>query len=744
MNESEALLQDDPADAPAASAVAPDRDPWTRDTLQQLLQRESQRAKQYFEQHLEPRRAQAIEYYDGAPFGNEEDGRSQVVAMELRDTINAVLPSLARMFLGGERIVEFCPRSQEDEAAARERTDYVQLIVREDNPGFRLIYLAMKEALKCDYSVLKWWWDDSRTVVRETYHGQTRAQAESLAAGADVTEAAFAEDGQIPRPDGYLDPDLPETPMPGPEGAPPAPEMPPPSETIPTYRVSLTRETRVSRARYDLVPANEFYVDPEAKIMSEASYVGHIRPMTRSQIIALGYDPALLEEHGGTDFSWQTSEEAQARHPEQPGRYTENVNPDLEKTDYGEHFVLADTDEDGIAELLRICTLGPELFPVRIEAATERPFAVLSADLEAYQLFGTGFFPLLRDLQLIKSSILRAVLDSLRSSIDPRTAVNEDTVNLDDLLNQELGGIVRVEGLPGEQIKVLDVPFAGQAGLQVLDYLDQIGERRTGQTKGSQGLDADAMQSTTKMAIAAQMSAAQQRIELVARIFAETGIKDLFAGLQRLVMRHQDIPRMVRLNNRWTSVDPQTWDAPLDTTINLMLGAGPPEERLVRLMGVLEKQEAYLEKLGPSELVDYRKLRYTLAKSIELGGYGDPSLYFGDIPEGWAPTPPPPKPEPAEILAQTKMAEIAARKETDLAKIALDREKMQVTEETRRMKIEADMRLWALELEAKHQIQVNEAQLQQQIEAMRQRTAVAVAAAKQPVAPPPREGASPA
>ncbi len=682
------------------------REEWTNERIGQLIRAELDDAVEFIESDIAPDRARATEFYDGEPFGNEEEGRSQIVSMDLRDTVLGILPSLVRIFLGSEKAVEFVPRGPDDEPGAKQRTDFMNVVAYQDNPGFRILYTAFKDALIRDYSVLKWWWEDKTEVVTEQYHGQTEDQVLALTEDDDVTEASYEEDGEVPMPPGYIQPD-----------AMLSGEAPP--DKLKTYAVTITRKYNVGRARYAALPGEEFFVNRDATTLENATIITHRRRVTRSDLIAMGVSKELIEEHEGVSFAWEVNEEYMARNPERSGRPNPSFNEDLAETDYAETLIRFDEDGDGIAELHKVCTLGSECFVVKVEPAADINFAIISADLEPHKIFGSGFYHILKDLQKIKSAVLRATLDSLRGSIDGKTVINEDRVNIDDALSMDLNQVIRTTGVPEQDVVFGAVPFMGAAGLQVIEYLDSVREQRTGQTKGSQGLDADAMQSTAEMGIAAQLSAAQQRIDLIARIIAETGIKDLFMGLQKLCMRHQDIERTVRLQGTWTAVAPRTWEAALDLVVNVGLGAGTSDERLGRLEKIRAYQGEVLQLLGPSPFVTYKMYRDTLAKMTEISGEGNPSQFFGDIPADWTPPAPAGKPDPATILAEAQAKEVEAKIAIAKAKNDQDREEMFLKTETERMKIQTTLRIEILKLEIQSGKDIDEARINRELETMR-------------------------
>lgn len=714
---------------PGEETSAGDEEELTDEDIQSIIRAELADAVDYYESEISPDRADATKFYKGEPFGDEEDGRSQVVSTDVRDTVLSILPSLMRIFCGPKRPVEFRPRGPEDEEAAAQRTDTVAYVIMEDNEGFKHYYTAFKDALIRRYAIFKWWWDESIEVHNETYTGLLEEQVLSLEQDEEITDIQYEPDGEIDAPsDGLMPSTLLQQPEPeamGPEGTPP---MPIAGQKVPTYTVRVRRERPVNKAKFCVVPGEEFLTNREATGLRPGQFriITHQREVTRSELVAMGYDKDFIDEHDGASFRFQTSEEFLERRPEVRLKgQTPAYNEDLAVTLYGEHLLPLDRDRDGIAELTKVCTIGDDFFVVKVEDAPEVNFSILCPDPEAHELFGLSIYDLVKQIQRIKSAVQRAMLDSLRQSIDPRVAAWSDYVDIDDLMNQELGGVVRTDRAPQEVLMPFATDFVGREALGVLDYFDKVAESSTGRTRGSQGLDADAMQSTTKAAISAQLSAAQQRIELIARIFAEvSGFRDLFMGIQRLLLRHQDVPRTIKLRNKWVEVDPRTWNAPMDTCVTLALGQGAPEDQVAFLNGILTKQEQVLQTIGPNPSVDYARYFKTLRRAAEIAGYYDADTFFGELPPDWAPPPPPEKPDPALIVAQTEQQKAANTVQIEQMRLAFEREKLLLQTETDRMKIEADMQVRILDIEAKNGAQIEEARVQQAIEETRSRTEV--------------------
>ncbi len=650
-------------------------------------------------------RTEALKRYQADPYHGDDklEGRSKIVSTDLRNAVLQVMPSLMRIFMGSERVVEFSPRGPDDEEGANQRTDYINLVITEDNPGYLTFLNAFKEALRQDWAVLKSSWDDSQERITEHYAGLTQDQVDAISADEEVTHVEVEEDGEVPAPVGFLDPTaapaaVPTAPGADPSGPPPAtpaagaaPQPPAPPATVKTFAVTVTRDKAKNKVRIEHIPATEFYVTPNARTLPDARMVSHVRRMRRTDLLALGYDAKTIDDAITTYNESDLAQEELARNPNTQGNYdADDRNKATLLYRYAEHYFLYAKNDTDIAERHRVCTLGDDSVVLHDEVVPELPFFILCADPEPHKLFGNGFHALLKDIGRIKTAVWRAALDSLAMSIDSRIAYDRNRVETADLLNQEHGGVVRVTGDPNTAIRELTVPFAGQAALGMLDSLDADKEDRVGITRSSQGTDASMLQSTTKAAVTAQVTAAQARIELIARTLAETGVKELAMGVQKLLMRHQDVKRTVRLRGKWVDVDPSTWNLPLDVHVNAILGTGAMEDRMAFYGAVADKQEQLLQTIGPSPMVDFGKLRNTYAKGLELFGESDPSRYFGEVPPGWAPAPQGQQPDNSQAILQAAKLDADTKIQLKQMDLTLQTQQAAHSAHMERLKIEAD------------------------------------------------------
>jgi hypothetical protein len=392
------------------------------------------------------------------------------------------------------------------------------------------------------------------------------------------------------------------------------------------------------------------------------------------------------------------------------------ADPSMRIVKFGELYLTCDKDGDGIAELLRVITGGTQYKILHEEPVDEIPFAALCPYPEAFTFFGESITDLTKDIQRIKSRILRDTLDSLAQSIQPQMGVVEGQVNLDDVLNSDTSKIVRMR--QAGMVQPIIVPFVGKEALPVLDFMTNVRENRTGQSDASAGLDPAVLQSSTASAVHATLTKAQSRVEMVARIFAETGFTRLFRGMLHETIKHMDTPRTVLLYGTPVEVDPRQWDAEMSVAPFPMFGRGSTQDQLQYLTTILGKQEQLLQELGfDNPFVTPDQYSYTLKKIVEAAGYHSSVCFFNDLEQmdqatkeealqklsqamaakaqaGAPPKPPGPDPqiEAAKIASQEKIEQMKAQLE-------MQKEQNMMAVEAMKLKTQTQMQIMQMQID---------------------------------------------
>lgn len=628
-------------------------------------------------------RAQAINYYLGEPFGNEIEGRSQVVSYDVQDTIEAALPQLLKIFVSGDRVVSFDPKSPEDQDAAEQETDYVNHIVMERNEGFKVFYVWFKDALLSKNGYVKVYAEEEVETEEEEYKGLTDAQLTLLIQDDNV---------EVLEHTAYPDPTAPESPMLSDMMS--LMEMP----MLHDVKIRITERSTEIYVK-NVAPENMMVdIDVSGPSLQDANFVQHREAMPRAEVAEMfNYSLKKLDQINA-EINENFQEEAIAR---------DIYDEEYDRTSIND-ILVRDTYIRIDGELMRYVVVGNEI--IYREKADVIPFACITPMIMPHRHIGRSYADLTMDIQLIKSTLIRGQLDNMYLSNNGRYAIS-DRVNLDDMLTSRPGGIVRVEGDPGSAIFPLSHPAFPPTSFTMVEYMDSMKEKRTGVTAYNQGLDANSLNKTATGMNLIQ-NATQERLALVARTFAETGVKDLFWLVHRLVRTNQNKPEMVRLRNKWVEVDPRDWKARNDLSISVGLGAGNKDQQLMHLNNILQMQKEALQ-VG---LTDPTKIYNALAKLTMNAGFKNPEEFWTNPMENPMP-PQEQQPDPAQQVLEGQLAIEQAKAQAQLEQERVRSENDIIIE---REKIAAQMELERFKAQLKAETDLAIAQIKAQMDAEKQ------------------------
>ena len=614
---------------------------------------------------ISKQRETAMEYYYGLPFGNEVEGRSQFVDSTVQDTIEWIKPSLMRVFATGDEMVKFTPHGPEDVQMAEQASDYVNYVFTKDNPGWEIMYSWFTDALLSKNGIVKVWWDEYEEEEREEYRNLDEAGLMSLLSEEDV-EVVEHTPHQI-------------------EGEPPY------------HDLVIKRKNYDGRIKIENVPPSEFLISREAKDIQNARFVCHRVKKTLSELREMYPDESLeVEDLTGSDEDMGSMfGEFEARH-----NFDNSSNFGLNDTIASEEalrtywlhesFMKTDYDGDGIAELRKVCTVGDRI--LANDAIDKSPFVSITPIKIPHKFFGLSVADLVMDLQLIKSTMLRTLLDNAYNQNFGRYAVLEGQANLDDLLTQRPGGVVRVKS--PNAVTPLPTPALEPYTFQMLEYIDSVRESRAGVSKMSQGMNENALTShTTATAVNAVMTAAQSRVELIARNFAETGVKDLMICIYELLYKNQDRERMVMLRNNWVPVRPDVWKDKYDCSVSVALGSGNKDQQMAHLSQMLSFAGEAMK--GGLPIVNVQNMYNLGASLVRAMGFQN----VDDFLTNPATIPPQPKePSPEEQAQQMEMQLKEKELEIKAADVQVKMQKIQ--QEYQKDAVDAQLKAAELKLES--------------------------------------------
>lgn len=670
--------------------------PKSREDLQQIVASAVKDAVDFIDTDVAPQRLKAQEYYEGKVDQAAEEGRSQVVATKVRDTIRQIKPSLMRVFMAHENPVEFEPIGPEDVAFTEAATRFVRAKF-ERAGGFRLLNAAIDDALRKKTGYLKAFREEKAQSHIYTFTDLTDDELQLVLADPGVE---VIEHSATPAPEGQR------------------------------HDLRIQHTTRKGDIVIEAVPPEEFFIDKNARDIETAYVHGHRTEKTVGDLVAMGFGWDEVSDLGSMRDDGSTmDEERRARRPNDSSTDDQKTpDPALKSVTVTEAYMRVDVDGTGVPVLHRFILGGIGYTLLDYEPCDESPFAKFEIDPEPHAFHGNSIFDLIKNEQDASTATLRGILDNVAMVNTTRTEAVEGQVNLDDLLNNEIGGIVRVRA-PG-MLRDLSVPFVAGQTLPALQYLDDLVEQKTGVTRASMGLDPDAMQSTTKAAVTATIQAAAGQVEVIVRNLAEGGFKQLFKLILRLVVKHARGPELLPYSGTLIPVDPRVWNVDMDVRVNVGLGTGREEEKAAALAQTLQIQQAIFSQFGPTNgLVSITNIRNTLADMLSAAGIRNVDRYFAPMnPQleqqllqqaALAAQGQQQPGDPTQALIAAEQVKASARVQADLQRAQVDLAKAQMLDDRERDKMAQDLFLRAQELVAKTGVQMNTARLKAEQAAQR-------------------------
>ena len=660
--------------------------------LKSVLGNHIENALGYLGGNLSESRKKSLEYYLGDKLGTEIDGRSQVVSTDVSDTIESILPNLLRIFTASDKVVKCEPVTAEDVPMADQATTYLNHVFYKENNGFQLLYNFFKDALIEKNGFLKIYWDESESVEFETYQNLSLEDKEALEDTRDEIEFIEEEEVEDEFSKEEFEKAIEQYEAQGLE----IPEMQTPDFIL--YNCKIKRTKKTGKIKVESVPPEEFLIDRNAKTIEDADFVSHKVLISRSDLIAMGYDEDEVNNLPASSDDIYNTENIVRQ-----GNIDEYLSDDYAqgqntKVSIYESYVKYDYDEDGIAELRKIVSAGDDGSMVLENMPCDNiPFVTVTPIPMPHRFYGRSVSELVEDIQLMKSTVMRQLLDNMYLTNNNRVAVMDGMVNMDDLLTTRPGGVVRTKQPPNQVMQPLQSQPISQQAFPMLSYLDTVREARTGITKSAQGLDADTLNSKTATGVNALMTQTQMRSELIARIFAETGVKDLFKKIFELMVKYQDKQRVVMINNMYVPVKPTEWKDRFNISIVVGLGTGSKEQQTVTLNSILERQIQAFQLQGGKEMpmVTLKNIYNTLTKVIENAGLKNVESYFVD-PDIGKQMMPPPQPPPLTPIEKIEFTRIDAENKRKIADVELKYKELQQKSEEMALDFEAKIKEIAL------------------------------------------------
>ena len=583
--------------------------------IENIVSEAIDQAVDFVESEIAPDRIKAQKYFDGETDIGYEEGRSKVVSTKVRDTIRNIKPSLMRVFLSNDKAVEFLPKSPKDVMPAEQATTFINWSFNELG-GFRLLSDAFHDALVKKTGIQKVYWDDYTRGEIYTYDNLTEEEYMAIVSDPDVEileqeEEVYEEEQQMQTPDGQVMTQM---------------------VSRKEYEIKIQRTIPDGKLCVKSVPPEEFIVDRNATSIEDAYIVAHRTEIRVGDLVAMGYD---FEEVSNLDNLSSGSTGSDMEIYERKGYLEDDTDenskdPSMRLVLVTEAYMRMDIEGTGIPMLYKITCGGTKHKLLDYELWDDIPFAVYEVDPEPHAFFGRSVADLVINDQDAATSMLRGILDNVALTNNPRLEIQDDMVNIDDLLNNEIGAIVRVR--QNGAVQPLAVPFIAGSTLPALQYLDDMTEVKTGVSRASLGLDPDVLQNTSATAAKLASSGGQGQIEVIARNLAESGMKRLFKLMLKLYVKNSPEQQLMRINGNFVPVDPQVWNTSMDVGVNVGLGTGQEDIKLATLQQTFQTQTMIYSQYGAGNgLVTLTQIRNTLADILSLGGYRNAERYFNPM-----------------------------------------------------------------------------------------------------------------
>lgn len=676
----------------------------TKEEIASIVQDAMQSAVDFVESEISDERIKAQRYYDGESDIGYEDGRSKCVATKVRDVVRATKPSIMRVFLSTAKPVEYVPKGQEDVAMAEQATDFMHHEFQRLN-GYRVLNDAIHDALVKKQGIVKCYF---KTYSKAKIYTETDLSEDDLNFLLADPEVRLLEKNMEMRMT--------------------ANEFGVEVEA-PVFSVKISHGGMKGQLCLESVPPEEFFINRDARTIEDSYIVAHRTEMRAGDLVEMGFDPEEVFNLDSLDSGSEITEtEVLARQGyNEDFSDQDGADPAMKNVTVTEAYMRMDVDGTGVPVLHKFLLGGTKYELLDYEPCDEVPLVKLEVDPEPHSFYGRSLAELIWDDQDASTAILRGVLDNVALSNSPRLGFIEGAVDVSDLMNGEIGGLVRMR--QAGAIQDLSVPFTAGQTLSALTYMDKLVEQKTGVTQNI-ALNPDALQSTTKAAVTASVEAAAGQIEVMVRNLAD-GMRDLFGLMLRLSHKNMDEKRMMRLNGMFVPVNPKVWDLHMDITVNVGLGTGREDERVAALQQALQLQTQVYQNYGPQNgLVSLTNIRNTLTDMMATAGVRNSDRYFAPINQEIE----------AQMLAmqQQQQAQLAGQQQdpnaaylqaeqmkaqakvsTDMAKLQLDAQKSMAEDDRERDKMAQDLLVDAAKIAGQYGTQVDIARVKAEQDQMR-------------------------
>ena len=652
------------------------------DEVQSIAKDALDSAISFVESEIAEDRIKSQRYFEGEVDIGEEDGRSKIVSTKVRDTIRAIKPSLMRVFLSSENPVEYVPTSQQDVLGAEQATKYAHWKFQQLD-GYRLLNDSIHDALVKKTGVIKIWWEDNTEAEIHSYTNVSEEEMYAIVNDENVTVLEHTTEMEMEIDELGIETEM------------------------PTHMLKVSHEKKTGSLKMESVPPEEFIVDRNAKSVEDAYIVAHRTEMRVSDLVQMGYDFEEISKLSGlsSDDTYADSENFERKGYEQDEEDT-TADVSMKKVSVTEAYMKIDKEGTGIAIMYRLLLAGGDDTLLECEPYGDVPFAVFEVDPEPHTFFGRSVADLIMNDQDSSTAMLRGMMDNVALTNSPRQGYVQGQVNVDDLLNNEIGGLVRLKS--PQALVDIATPFVAGQVLTAMQYMDDAVEAKTGVTRASMGLDPDALQNTSATAARLQAQQGSAQIEVMARNIAEGGMKRLFKLMLHLMVENSCEETMMRLHGQFQPVDPRIWNTDMDMSVNVGVGTGQEAERHAALAQALQMQMQIWSQYGNGNgLVTMTGIRNTLGDMLALQGVKNVDRYFQPInpeieaqliQEQQQKAQENPQMSDGEALVQAEQYKADKQMEMQQLKLQIEAQKALAVDDRERDKLDQDLIIKAAEI----------------------------------------------
>ena len=664
----------------------------TEQDIQSAIKTAIQSAIDYVDSDIAFQRERAQSYFDGNVDLEHEEGRSRVVSTKVRDVVRGAKPSLMRIFMSNNKFVEFTPKGPEDVANAEQATAYCHWVFNKVG-GYNVLSNAIHDSLVKKVGLVKVWWNTETIAKSYTYENLSDEEVQVLVNKEGVEVVEHRQEIEMEMDEFGLDIER------------------------NVHSMVISHKYEEGEMVVEGIPPEEFFIDGSAKSIDDAYICCHRSEKRAGDLVAMGIDQDVVDNLSGTD------EDTLIGSVEKIQRFGDSIqddetvdnDPSMRLVIVTEAYMRIDAEGDGIPTLHKFLCGGTDYEVLEMEPWDKAPFADFHVDPEPHAFYGRSLAELVINDQDTTTSVLRGILDNVALVNTPRLEVNEDMVEMDDVLNNEIGAIIRSEQIGS--VNPLTVPFVAGSTLPALQYLDMLVEEKTGISKMSMGLNPDMLQNTSATAAALTAQAGAGQVEVMARNLAE-GTKRLFQLMLHVAVQNSPDEQMMRLNGQFVPVDPSVWDTSMDMEINVGLGTGQEDAKAAALMQTFQTQQQIWQTYGPQNgLVSMTQMRNTLADTLSLIGFKNADRYYAPMDDATEQQLMAQMAEQAAQAAQGEqgdpMAQALIQAEQIKAQASMQGQQMKLQGKMQgdQIKMQADMQVKAAQMQSKQGQELAELQL---------------------------------